>query len=242
MIKRILAIAAMILALAGPAGAVWPVFDASMFARQLAQLQEETAAVTNLAQQLQYIIKNTTGGGAGIWQSNGSALANLGGIIAEQEGLSYSVQGLAQQFQQLFPGYALPSTLNGPLTSLQQSVSTNLNTLNGALQSAQMQADNFQTEQATLANLELKNQAAIGGLQAVQTSTEVALAEVQQLQELRQLAMATMNSQNVAAANTVNTQALSQMTATAIMGAPNQIVTMPSGPGPTLPLVGGNIP
>jgi conjugal transfer/entry exclusion protein len=46
------------------------VFDPQMFARQLLQLQQETAAVTNLAQQLQYMVKNTTGGGAGVWQSN----------------------------------------------------------------------------------------------------------------------------------------------------------------------------
>jgi hypothetical protein len=33
------------------------VFDPQMFARQLLQLQQETAAVTNLAQQLQYMVK-----------------------------------------------------------------------------------------------------------------------------------------------------------------------------------------
>src|SRR5271155_6236178 len=77
------------------------VFDPSVYARQLAQLQQETAAVRNLAQQLQYAIKNTTGGGAGAWQSNQSLLTNLGNIINEQEGLSYTFQGLTQQFQQL---------------------------------------------------------------------------------------------------------------------------------------------
>src|ERR1700752_3109620 len=50
------------------------VFDPQMFARQLLQLQQETAAVTNLAQQLQYVIKNTTGGGAGGWESNQNLL------------------------------------------------------------------------------------------------------------------------------------------------------------------------
>ena len=45
-----------------------------MFARQLQQLQQETATVTNLAQQLQYAIKNTTGGGAAVWQSNQNLL------------------------------------------------------------------------------------------------------------------------------------------------------------------------
>jgi hypothetical protein len=37
-----------------------------MFARRLLQLQQETAAVTNLAQQLQHMVKNTTVG-AGVW-------------------------------------------------------------------------------------------------------------------------------------------------------------------------------
>jgi TolA-binding protein len=54
------------------------VFDPQMFARQLLQLQQETAVVTSLAQQLQYMIQNTTGGSAGIWQSNQNLLANLG--------------------------------------------------------------------------------------------------------------------------------------------------------------------
>src|SRR5690242_556578 len=69
------------------------VFDPQMFARQLQQLQQETATVTTLAQQLQYAIMNTTGGGAGIWQSNQSLLSNLGNLINEQEGLSYTFQG-----------------------------------------------------------------------------------------------------------------------------------------------------
>ena len=201
----------------GGGGSV-PVFDQNMFIRQLAQLQEETATVTNLAQQLQYMIKNTTGGGAGVWQSNQNLLANLGGLISEQEGLSYSFQGLGQQFQQLYPGYNAANTPG--IQSPMASTDTTLNTLNGALQSAQMQADNFQTEQVTLQSLEMKNQTAVGRLQAIQVSNEIALAQVQQIQLLRQLVMAMMNSQNTAAASTVNNQTQSQLGALAIIGAP----------------------
>jgi hypothetical protein len=78
--NRIIATLAFAIGVAGiitaaPAGAQFGggtqiVFDPQMFARQFEQLQEETATVTNLAQQLQYMIKNTTGGGAGVWQSN----------------------------------------------------------------------------------------------------------------------------------------------------------------------------
>jgi P-type conjugative transfer protein TrbJ len=194
------------------------VFDPQMFARQVLQLQQETAAVTNLAQQLQYMIKNTTGGGAGVWQSNQNLLSNLGGLIAEQQGLSYTFQGLAQQFQQLYPGYNVTNTPG--VQSPQASVDTTLNTLNGALQSAQSQAQNFQGEQAALQMLEMKNQTAVGNLQAVQVSNEIALAQVQQIQMLRQLVMAEMNSQNTAAANQLNSQTQSQLGAMAFFGAP----------------------
>src|SRR5271163_345683 len=194
------------------------VFDPNMFARQLQQLQQETATVTNLAQQLQYAIKNTTGGGAGVWQSNQNRLTNLGDLINQQEGLSYTFQGLTQQFQQLYPGYNATSTAG--VQSPEVTVETTLDTLNGALASAQAQAQNFQAEQGTLQNLELKNQTAIGNLQAVQVSNEIALAQVQQIQLLRQLVMAQMNSQNVTAANQVNHQVQSSLEAQALFSAP----------------------
>jgi P-type conjugative transfer protein TrbJ len=194
------------------------VFDPQMFARQLQQLQQETATVTNLAQQLQYAIKNTTGGGAGVWQSNQNLLTNLGNLINDQEGLSYTFQGLTQEFQQLYPGFNAASTAG--VQSPQATVGMTLNTLNGALASAQAQAQNFQAEQASLQTLELKNQTAIGNLQAVQVSNEIALAQVQQVQMLRQLVMAEMNSQNVAAANQTNNQVQSNLAAQTFFSAP----------------------
>jgi P-type conjugative transfer protein TrbJ len=194
------------------------VFDPNMFVRQFQQLQQETATVTNLAQQLQYMAQNTTGGDAGTWQSNQSLLTNLGNLINEQEGLSYTAQGLTQQFQQLYPGYQIATTVG--LQSPQATTETTLNTLNGALASAQAQAQDFQAEQASLQGLELKNQTAVGRLQAIQVGNEIALAQVQQVQMLRQLVMAMMNSQNVAAGNQVNSQTQSNLEVEAMFSAP----------------------
>ncbi|MGO9268368.1 MAG: hypothetical protein ACLQBA_26370 [Candidatus Binataceae bacterium] len=202
------------------------VFDPTMYATQLVQLGEEVSTVSNLAQQLSYEIQNTTGGSAGIWKSNQTLLTNLGGLISEQQGLSYSVRGLAQQFQQLYPGYNVTSVTG--VQSPQASVATTLNTLNGALQSAQSQAQNFTAEQTALQSLELKNQTAAGNLQAVQTGNEIALAQVQQIQMLRQLVMAMMNSENTAASSQVNNQTQSQLTAQAIIAAPPQVAGMPN--------------
>jgi P-type conjugative transfer protein TrbJ len=194
------------------------VFDPTMYATQLLQLQQATATVTNLAQQLQLMVQNTTGGSAGVWTSNQNLLTNLGQLINQQEGLSYSLQNVTQQFQQLYPGFATASTAG--VQSPQATVDTTLNTLNGALASAQAQANNFAAEQTSLQNLELKNQTALGNLQAVQTSNEIALAEVQQVQMLRQLVMVQMNAQNVASANQVNLQAQSSLAAQALFSAP----------------------
>src|SRR5581483_10110933 len=197
---------------------------------------QETATVTNLASQLQYVIKNTTGGGAGLWQSNQALLSNLGGIIAEQQGISYSIAGVGQQFQQFYPGYT-----TGTSVTPQASTNTALNTLSGVLQSLQMQSQNFAAEQSALSALEVKNGVAIGALQAIQTSGEIALQETQQAQELRQVMMSATNAQTVALAQQINAQTVSQQTATAIMGAPSTIITL-APPGPSLPLIGGNIP
>ena len=194
------------------------VFDPTMYASQLQQLQQETATVTNLAQQLQYAIKNTTGGDAGVWQSNQNLLTNLGNMINQQEGLSYSFQGLTQQFQQLYPGYNTATTVS--VQSQKATTETTLNTLNGALASAQAQAQDFQAEQASLQGLELRNQTAVGRLQAIQVGNEIALAQVQQVQMLRQLVMAMMNSQNVAAADRLNNQVQSSLEAQALFSAP----------------------
>ena len=159
-------------------------------------------------------------------------------LINEQEGLSYTIQDVGQQFRQLYPGY--DSTSMSGIAAPQASTDTTLNTLNGALASAQAQAQNFQAEQVALRTLELKNQTAVGNLQAIQVSNEIALAQAQQIQLLRQLVMAEMNSQNVAAANQVNGQVQSNLAAQAELSAPAppsfpDILSAPAAGAPTQP-------
>jgi P-type conjugative transfer protein TrbJ len=180
------------------------VFDPTMYASQLQQLQQETQTVVTEAQQLQYMIKNTTGGSAGVWQSNQSMLDELGGLIQQQGGLSYSLGNLQSQFQQQFPGYTVPKN---PDQQEAANIATTLNTLNGTLADAQSQAQNFANEQAQFAQLEGMNRTAAGRLQAIQVGNEIALQQAQQIQMLRQLVVAMINAQNVTAANALNHQA-----------------------------------
>ena len=208
--KRAITAAAMFLALSlstptrAQFGGTQTVFDPAMFARQFQQLQQETQALATEAQQLQYMIKNTTGGYAGTWQSNQSMLDELGGLIQQQGGLSYSLGNLQSQFQRQFPGYTVPKN---PDQQEATNIATTLNTLNGTLADAQSQAQNFANEQAQFAQLEGMNRTATGRLQAIQVGNEIALQQAQQIQMLRQLVVAMINAQNVTAANAINRQA-----------------------------------
>ena len=123
------------------------VFDPTMFASQLQQLHRKrppsrtSRSSCNMSSRTRPAAAPASGIEPGL-------LNNLGGLIYQQQGLSYTFQGLAQQFQQHYPGYSVTTTpgVQSPLAS----VETTFNTLNGALQSAQSQAQNFQGEQAAL--------------------------------------------------------------------------------------------
>ncbi len=134
------------------------------------------------------MIKNTTGGGAGIWKSNQNLLTNLGGLISRAARAFLYLRGLAQQFQQLYPGYNVTSTPGAQ--SPQASVDTTLNTLTVPSRAPRSRPRTSRLSRPALQGLEFKNQTAIGNLQAVQVSNEIALAQVQQIQMLRQLVMA----------------------------------------------------
>jgi len=77
-----------------------------------------------------------------------SVLDELGGLIQQQGGLSYTLGNLQSQFQQQFPGYTVPAN---PDQQEAQNIATTLNALNGTLADAQSQAQNFANEQAQFA-------------------------------------------------------------------------------------------
>ena len=174
----------------------------------------------------------TTGGDAGVWQSNEAFLDSLGTLIQQQLGLSYSDPQLIQLFEQLYPGYS--TQLKPPV--VEDSVQTNLNTLNGTLQDAQAQSQNWPSEQQLLTDLEADNAGAEGPLQAEQTGNEIGLLSIQQQQMIRQLIMALLNSYNINSATQQQTAAASQLSAMAIIGAPPQVVAL-APPGPPAPLI-----
>jgi P-type conjugative transfer protein TrbJ len=175
-------------------------------------LQQDTTTALSL----------TTGGDSGVWQPDEQFLDSLGALIQDQLGLSYSDPQLIQIFEQLYPGY---NTQLPPPTP-QDSVNTNLNTLNGTLQDAQAQSQHWPPEQTQMIDLEADNAGVSGQLQTAQTGNEIGLLSVSQQREIRQLIMALLNSYNVNSAAQQQAQAASQLSAMAIIGAPPQVLAL----------------
>ncbi len=205
------------------------VFDPTMYATQLVQLQQATATVTNLAQQLQYEIRNTTGFAGGAWQPNTDFLGGLGNVIATEQGVSYTLTNLPTEFSLLFPGYTAPAGV--PSQTAQQTgqgLNNTLATLGGTLQSLQGQAQNFAAENAELQQLASANGAATGRLQAIQIGNQIALLQTQQMQMLRQVIMNLTNATAVNSANQVSQQAQAANALQQFYG--NSMPPPPSGP------------
>ena len=197
-------------ALAQFGGGPVTVFDPSMFARQMQQLQTETHTLTTAAQQLENMVINTVPYAGGVWQPNTNLLNNLGSVIATEQGLSYALTNLSTAFSQLFPGYSAPAGVPAQTAqAVGQGMNATLATLSGSLNSLQGQAQNFAAENAEFQQLATANSAATGRLQAIQVGNQIALLQMQQMQMLRQLMMNLTTAFGVTNANQVSQQAQS---------------------------------
>ena len=184
------------------------VFDPQMFARQLQQLEQQTATLADLAQELRYMALNTVPYLGGVWQPNSTLLSNLGNMIATEQGMSYALTNLPTQFAQIFPGYTAPAGV--PTATAQQTgqgLNNTLATLSGTLVSLQGQAQNFAEENTALQVLSVANTTATGQLQAIQIGNQIALLQVQQAQMLRQTMLALTDALAVTQANQASEQA-----------------------------------
>lgn len=240
--KKIAAIMlTVMLAVPRPAHAIFGVgdivFDPTVYANAILQLNQEIAQVATLKSQLQNMITNTTGGMAGLFQDPSGLLGSLGDEISQAEGLSYSTSSVAQDFQRLYHGSQIVGGQEMPAVSVQ----TALNTLMGVLSSVQRQHQDFGAEDATLMALSARNMGAIGNLQINEVGNEIALHEAKEQQLARQLQMSATNAMAVATAAHMQAEIETQNVATVVgnMDVPDDMAD-PANNTPAAPVPGMN--
>jgi type IV secretion system protein TrbJ len=185
------------------------VFDGAVFAQTYQNYLQLISQIEILQEQASYLEESlnaikTLGSGQYQWSNVSEQINQLGSVIQSANGISYSAQNVGSQFQKAYPGYQSPKDFN---QTYQQSITTTMNTLNGALQSLNMSAEDFTNEPKRIAFLQSQIQNAHGQTQALQASAQISTEVISQLQLLRQTLMSQENAQNGYYAQQLQTQA-----------------------------------
>jgi P-type conjugative transfer protein TrbJ len=156
-------------------------------------LQQVQSYATQL-QQYQNMIQNTLNIPAQVWGSIEGELMGVASVVQQGQALAYSATNIASQFENTFKGFTFTGTdFKKEYRDLSRKT---MDTLKGSLMAANMQSNQFATEEMTLKQLRTMSQSATGQMQAIQVGSQIAEQQVQQLQKLRQLMMAQLNQQN----------------------------------------------
>ena len=154
--------------------------------QQAEELSNQLQMLNNMAQNLKNIPDQ-------IWTPAFSNLQSLMNVVRQGEALAFSASNISEDFQYKFKGFV-------PATNFQTDYKTWSNTvrdsIRASLSAANLQSQQFATEEAALATLRSMSQSSEGRMQAIQVGNQVAVEQVAQLQKLRALMMAQMQAQN----------------------------------------------
>jgi len=116
-------------------------------------------------------------------------------VLKQGEALAYGAGDIKAAFATKFPGFQISDTSWAERSKLWTD--TQLNTLRNILEAVHLQNDNFTDQQALLAGIMGKSNAAIGEMQALQQGNALVAETVTELGKLRQLVMSQINAETV---------------------------------------------
>jgi len=176
-----------------------PVFDPVNYVQNVLNQANTLKATINqtkqIAYQLQQIelqVRALRNIPKGQWGAIQSEMARLRQIMRNSQTISYADQNLSNEFDKMYPGF------QGAPDFVQQYKEWARNSLAGikaSLQDAHVQDRQLGSEDELLYSLESMSDGAAGHMQVLQVGNMIAAQQVQQLQKLRQLQMAQIQTQ-----------------------------------------------
>lgn len=153
---------------------------------------------TQLAEQIQNqlqiyrnMLQNTAALPSHIWGKVESDLEQLRDIVGQGQGIAFSMGNADDILKQRFKSYAdLKSALPDAESfsaSYQAWSDTNRDTIAGTLRAASLTAEQFDSEETTMASLRHLSETADGQMKALQVGHDIAAQQVAQMQKLRGL-------------------------------------------------------
>lgn len=190
-------VAATLIAVAGMAHAQLLGFGFQGFpAQEITQILNKAqliAANLTMAEQLSDAIRNSVRLGGANYGSASQEIARLAAIMNYGRALSYSMGNLDAVFRQRYPGYARQPGANY-YTLYQGWAQTSLDTSNASLQGAGLSATYLQNVQGIISALRSALSGSDGRLKALMAAGQIADQQTEQLEHLRTLMLADLQS------------------------------------------------
>lgn len=155
---------------------------------QLTQITQLAEQISNQLKIYQNMLQNTAKLPNQIWGDIAGDLSRLRDIVAEGQGIAFSMGNGDDILRQRFRSYAELKTDTESFSSTYQSWSdTNRDTIAGTLKAAALTAETFDTEEGTMDALRSMSETADGQMKALQVGHQLAAEQVAQMQKLRGL-------------------------------------------------------
>jgi P-type conjugative transfer protein TrbJ len=177
-------------------GAIAGATEPTQMLNNIELVQQVLQSAQQLATEIQSynnLVQNTLNIPNQVWTTIQSDLGTLANVVQQGQALAYTLSNVGTQFQTKYPGYK--PTINFP-TDYKNWSTTFRDTLKGTLEAVNLQSQQFSTEEQAMKQLRAMSASAQGRMQAIQVGNQIAGETVAQLQKLRALAMAQMQSQN----------------------------------------------
>jgi len=181
-----------------PAAAQWAVFDPTNYVQnyltQLRAVQSNLNEVRQIQAQLQQydnMLRNTKSLDVRDLDTAIDAMSRLDRVIGEGRSLAVTASDYEEAFKARFPGYQATANYS---ENYREWSDTSRDSVMGALRVANLQAREAVTEKQALASLRSAVASADGQKAAVDAGNQIALAQISQLQQLRELMVAQMQA------------------------------------------------
>jgi len=158
---------------------------------QIKQIMQLAEQIQNQLKIYQNMLQNTAQLPNHVWGQVESDLNRLRSIVGEGQGIAFSMGNIDDVLKQRFQSFAdfktnLPDDKSFSST-YQNWSTTNRDTIGGTLRAANLTAEQFSSEEATMRELRTMSESADGQMKALQVGHEIAAQQVAQMQKLRGL-------------------------------------------------------
>jgi type IV secretion system protein TrbJ len=187
-----------------PARAQWAVIDTANLAqnimtaaRSLEEVNNQITQIQQYIRMLEYAARNVASLPFSVLSQLQSSMLQLDSLMDQARSLSYSVNQLQQQFQDLYPNYSAAGNLTqaGLLADARARWAASVDAYRHAMTVQSQIVSAIPADQADLSALVDQSQGAVGTLQAIQSGNQLLALQSHQLSATQDLLAATARAQ-----------------------------------------------